>query len=341
MKAIAKTKAAKGFELIDVPIPQIKDNEMLVKVKYASICGTDLHIYHWNEWSQNRIKVPRVVGHEFVGEIVETGKNVKAFKTGEMICSETHIYCGHCYECHTGLSHICHNLEILGIDRDGTFAEYVVIPEIVAWKVPKEIPLEVASCLEPIGNAVHTAFAAPLSALRVLVTGCGPIGLASIAIAKACGATYIAATDVNDYRLDLAKKLGANLTINVKNSNVVKEIYDNTDGEGVDVVMEMSGNPAALQQGIEVVRKGGYISLLGLFDKAIEVDMPLVIEKELVLKGIHGRKIFTTWHQANNLITSGLVNLAPLITHKLPIEKFEEGFQLMDSGNCSKVLLMP
>ena len=342
MKAVVKTKPAKGIEILDVPIPKPAKDEVLVKVKFASICGTDLHIYHWNEWADNKIKTPRILGHEFVGEVIETGKFVRSVKTGDYVCAETHISCGRCYECQTGLAHICQNLEVFGIDRNGAFAEYAVIPESVLWKVPKEIPLEVAAFCEPIGNAVHTVFSTSIAALKILITGCGPIGLASIAISKACGAAFIIAVDINDYRLKLAKKLGANITINASKTDVIDEILKSTAGHGVDVVFEMSGSGKALQQSLKVLRNGGHISLLGIPDKPIEINTSDdIILKELTIKGIHGREIFKTWHQTTNLIISGFVDFCPIITHKMPLEKFDDAIALMDSGNCGKVILFP
>lgn len=340
MKAVVKTKPFKGIEILDVPVPKLKKDEICVKVKFASICGTDLHIYHWNEWSASRIKLPRVLGHEFVGEVVDVSKNNKVIKVGDYVCAETHISCGNCYECHTGLAHICQNLQVLGIDRNGAFAEYIVIPQSLAWKVHKDVPLEIAAFCEPIGNAVHTVFSTPLAALNVLITGCGPIGLASIAISKACGAAFIIAVDINEYRLKLAKKLGADITINARKNNMIDTVLKLTNGHGVDVAFEMSGSATALKESLKVLRNGGHISLLGISDKPIEIDVSDdIILKELTIKGIHGREIFKTWHQTTKLIISSLVDFSPIVTHKMPLEKFDDAIVLMDAGNCGKILL--
>ncbi len=343
MKAVVKTRPEPGAELIDIEIPAPEPDQVLAKVLATSICGTDLHIYEWNHWAQQRIKkLPQVLGHELCGEIVEVGQNVKNIKVGDVISVETHIACGHCYLCHTGNAHICVNGRIFGVDIDGVFAEYVAVPASNAWLITKKIPKDYVSVMEPLGNAIHTVFAGEIAGQTVLITGCGPIGLMCVPICRQSGATKIIATEINEYRLQLAKKLGADIIINPKEENVVKQVMTQTEGLGIDVVLEMSGSPAAFKDSFRCLRPGGRFSILGIPDKAMSVDWGMdVVFKYLTIQGINGRLMYSTWHKSERFLCSGRVDLEPIITHRLRLEEFKEGMELMNSGNCGKVLLYP
>ncbi len=343
MKAVVKTRPAPGAEIVDKEIPAPGPHGVLVKVLATSICGTDLHIYEWNEWAQGRIKnLPKVMGHELCGEIVELGTNVKTLKKGDVISAETHIACGHCYLCQTGNAHICINGSIFGVDIDGVFAEYAVVPAANAWVLDGRIPRDFASVMEPLGNAVHSVLAGEITGNTVLVTGCGPIGLMSIAVSRICGATKIIATEINPYRIDLAKKIGADIVLNPKVDKIVPRILEETEGLGVDVVLEMSGNPAAITQAFESMRPGGRYSILGIPDKPIEFDLGKhVVFKYATVQGINGRLMFSTWHKTSRFLNSGRLDLKPIITHRLRFDEFEKGMELMRRGDCGKILLYP
>jgi threonine 3-dehydrogenase len=343
MKAVAKTKPAPGAEIIEIDIPTPGPNDVLVKVLATSICGTDLHIFEWNEWAKNRIKhLPQVMGHELCGEIVELGSNVRNLKKGTIISAETHIACGHCFLCHTGNAHICINGSIFGVDINGVFAEYAVVPASNAWVLDEKIPKDYASVMEPLGNAVHTVLAGEICGNTVLVTGCGPIGLMSIAVARICGATQIFATEINEYRIDLARKVGADHVLNPKTEEVGQYVLRETGGLGVDVVLEMSGNPTAIRQAFEVLRPGGRYSILGIPDKPIEIDLgKYIVFKYATVQGINGRLMFSTWHKTARFLSSGRLNLDPIVTHRYPLVEYEKGMELMKKGNCGKILLYP
>jgi len=343
MKAVIKAKPGPGAELVDMEKPVPGPDQVLVKVLATSICGTDLHIYEWNEWAQARIKnLPQVMGHELCGEVLELGKNVKNVKKGDIISAETHIACGHCYLCHTGNAHICVNGKIFGVDVNGVFAEYAVVPGANAWILDEKIPKDFASVMEPLGNAVHTVLAGEITGNTVLVTGCGPIGVMSVAVSRICGATKVIATELNDYRIQLAKKAGADLVINPKKDNVVEKVLKETDGLGVDVVLEMSGNPIAIKQAFESLRPGGRFSILGIPDKPMEIDLGKdIVFKYITVQGINGRLMFSTWHKTSRFLSSGRLDLEPIITHRFRLEEFEKGMELMQSGNCGKILLYP
>ncbi|HEX9131325.1 MAG TPA: L-threonine 3-dehydrogenase, partial [Ktedonobacteraceae bacterium] len=298
MKAALKAEAAPGATIALVDIPQIGPRDVLVEVKAASICGTDLHIYEWDAWAQNRVKTPRIFGHEFAGEVVEVGREVKELVPGDFVAAETHITCGHCYQCRTGQAHVCRNVQILGVDRDGAFAQYIAIPESVAWKTGKEIDHSVASIQEPFGNAVHATFAGEIADMTVAVFGCGPIGLWAVGLASISGAPTIFAIEPNHMRLDIATKMGADHVINPREVDPVQKILDVTDGLGVDVVLEMSGHPLAIRQGFKVLRNGGRISLLGIPSSMVELDLANdIIFKGATVLGISGRLIFDTWYR--------------------------------------------
>ncbi|UFJ42219.1 L-threonine 3-dehydrogenase [Brevibacillus humidisoli] len=342
MKAIMKHRAEPGAELREVPVPQIAPHEVLIEVKAASICGTDVHIYTWDPWAESRIKTPMVFGHEFAGVVVEVGSMVTGVQVGDYVSAETHVVCHQCLQCLTGQYHVCQNTRILGVDFQGCFAEYVKIPAENVWKNPADMPYEVASVQEPMGNAVHTVLAGPIAGKTVAIVGCGPIGLLAVAVAKASGATEVVALDVNAYRLDLARKVGATVTINSLDEDPVKKVMQVTGGMGVEVVCEMSGHPVAIRQALEMLTNGGRMSILSLPSRPVEVDLTnQVVFKGVTVQGITGRRIFETWRQTSGFLHSGQVDVQPLITHTLPLERFAEGFELMTSGQCGKVVLLP
>lgn len=342
MKAVVKTKPGPGAEYLEVAIPQCGPDEVLVKVHATSICGTDLHIYEWNQWAAGRIKTPQIMGHELAGEVVEVGKNVRSVKVGDRISAETHIPCGHCYQCRTGRMAICRNMKIFGVDRDGVFAEYAVVPEVDVITNDPAVPYEFASVQEPLGNAVDTVLSEDVAGKTVAVMGAGPVGLFGIAVARASGASAIYVTEVNEYRLDLARKLGATKTFNPRATDVVAEIIEATDGNGVDVAIEMSGNAEALRQALKVTTPGGRVSILGLYNGNVTLDFNNdVVFKALRIYGVTGRTMFQTWYKSAGFIKRGLIDLKTIITHTFPLAEFEKGMQLMAEGNCGKIVLVP
>lgn len=342
MKVIMKQEAKAGAVLAEMDIPQIGPKDILVKVMATSICGTDAHIYSWDAWSQKRIKPPYVMGHEFAGEVVEVGAEVKAIKVGDIVSAETHIVCGVCEFCTTGKAHICKDTAILGVDTNGTYAEYVAIPESNAWINPKGVDPAYLAVQEPLGNAVHTVMAGEIIGKTIAVVGCGPIGIMAVAVAKAVSTSKVIAIEVNEYRLEMAKRLGADVVINPLKEDPIAKILEVTGGLGVDVVAEMSGNALAIQQALKYIKLGGRMSLLGIPTAEVSIDIANdVVFKGLTLQGIAGRKMYDTWYQVKGLIESGNLNLEEIITHRLPMEDFEEGFNLMASGNCGKVVLYP
>ncbi|MCC7164535.1 MAG: L-threonine 3-dehydrogenase [Anaerolineae bacterium] len=342
MKAVVKTRAGPGFELCEAPIPQIGPKDILLRTRATSICGTDIHIYNWDTWAANRIKPPVIIGHEFCGDVVEIGGLVTEVKVGDFVSAESHIVDHTCDLCRTGMAHICRNTQIIGIDRDGSFAEYVAIPADNAWHNPPNMPPEIAALEENFGNAVHTALETPVVARKVLVTGCGPVGVMTIAVTRAAGARSIYASDVSDYRLNLAKKMGADLVVNPARENLTDLVLEATGGEGVDVLLEMSGAPSAIRDGLKLLKSGGHAVLLGLPSKPFEFDLAnLVIMKGITLHGIAGRKLWETWYEIRGLLRSGAVNLEPVITHRFKLEEFQQAFETMISGNSGKVVLFP
>jgi len=339
MKALLKPDAGPGLELAEVPVPRPGAGEILVKVFAGGICGTDLHIYTWDAWARSRIVPPRIVGHEFCGTVVEVAPGVTGLSTGDFISGEGHVACGQCHPCRTGAPHICERLAVIGIDRDGAFAEYVVMPASNAWKIDASISRDIAAIMDPLGNAVHAALEAPLVARRVAIIGCGPIGLMAIAICHLAGAVFVAATDVSDTRLALARRMGADLVVDARREDVVARIREATAGEGVDVVLEMSGSERGLADGLGVLRNGGWVSVLGLPAADVRIDLANgVIFKGAHLAGIFGRKIWQTWEQGTALLRNGL-DVTPVITHRLPLERFEDAFELLRSGTAGKVIL--
>src|ERR1700723_275836 len=300
MKALRKMRAGRGLSMESAPVPPIGAADVLVRVKTASICGTDLHIYGWDRWSQGRIKPPLTLGHEFCGVVERVGDEVTAAKSGDFVSAEMHVNCGHCHQCRVGEAHICQNLRIIGIDQDGAFAEFVKIPASNIWRLDPAIPEHYGAILDPLGNAVHTVLAGPIAGQTVLVTGCGPIGLMSIAVAKACGSWTGFATEKNEKRRAMARKMGADVVLDPSSGNAVKQILTETSNTGVDVLLEMSGNPTAIQQGFKALRAGGRASLLGIPTENVPLDLVKdVISPEATVKGVYGRRMYETWVQIN------------------------------------------
>ncbi len=342
MRALCKTRPEAGAELVETPIPAIGPDDVLVKVRATTICGTDLHIYNWDAWAESRIKTPLVFGHECSGEIVEVGKNVREVKTGDYVSLETHITSEASYQTRICQAHVDPGVKILGVDRPGCYAEYVSVPARVAWKNPASMAPEIASIQEPFGNAVYTVLSGPVAAKSVLVTGCGPIGLWAVGIAKAAGAKAVYATDINPKRLKLAERMGATIAINSMETDPVALIMSETDGIGVDVLCEMSGNGRAIKQGFQALRNGGRVSMLGIPSKPVEFDLANdIVFKGATVYGISGRLIWETWYQTQAFITTGMVDPAPVITHRLKLEEFEQAFTLMNNGDAAKVAMFP
>lgn len=341
MQAVVK-EARPGVDIREVRIPKFGPNEVLVKVKVASVCGTDVHIYNWDQWAQGRIKPPLIPGHEFCGEVAAVGDEVTSVKEGDFVSAEMHVACGKCLQCRTGQAHICQHVSILGVDGDGAFADYVTIPESNIWKLDPSIPKEYASILDPLGNAVHTTLAGEIAAKSVAITGCGPIGLFSIAVAKACGATQVFAIEVNQYRREIARKMNADFVLDPTTDEVYSTVMDATGGTGVDVLLEMSGHPDAIKLGFRILRLGGRVSLLGIPSKLIEFDLAKdIIFKGATVQGINGRKMYETWYQMTSLLKAGKLDLHPVITDRLPLADFDRGIQMLKSGRSSKILLYP
>jgi threonine 3-dehydrogenase len=342
MQAVVKAKAAPGIELQEVPIPSPGPGQVLVKVQAASVCGTDLHIFNWDPWAQGRIHPPLIPGHEFAGVVAAKGRGVTTVKEGDLVSAEMHVACGKCMQCRIGEAHICQHVRILGVDEDGAFAEYAIIPETNIWKLSPQIPHEYASLLDPLGNAVHAVLSGPIAAQTVAVTGCGAIGLFSIAVAKACGAAKVFAVEVNEHRRAVAAQMGADVVMNPATDNVVERIKDETDGTGVDVLLEMSGVATAIRTGFAALRTGGRASMLGIPSKPFELDFAKdIIFKGAIVLGINGRKMFETWFQMEALLATGKLNLEPAITHRLKLGEFEKAMELLRTGEAIKVILRP
>ena len=338
MKALVKSQRAPGIWLEDVPEPKIGPNDVRIKVRKTAICGTDMHIYLWDNWAQKTIPVPMAVGHEYCGEIVELGSEVQGFAVGDRVSGEGHITCGYCRNCRAGRRHLCRNTVGVGVNRPGCFAEYLVIPAFNAFKLPDSISDDVASILDPFGNATHTALSFSLVGEDVLITGAGPIGIMAVAIARHVGARHIVITDVNDYRLDLARRMGASRAINVSHEPLDGAMKDLGMVEGFDVGLEMSGNPSAFRDLLRTMHHGGNVALLGIPPDNTAIDWNDVIFKGLTLKGIYGREMFETWYKMAAMLQSGL-DITPIITHRLPISEYRDGFEIMRSGQAGKVIL--
>ena len=338
MKALSKLKAEPGIWMTDAPKPEVGHKDLLIKIRKTAICGTDVHIYKWDEWASKTIPTPMVVGHEYVGEVVDMGQEVRGFSVGDRVSGEGHITCGHCRNCRAGRVHLCRNTTGVGVNREGAFAEYLVIPAFNAFKIPDNISDELASIFDPFGNAVHTALSFDLVGEDVLITGAGPIGIMAAAVAKHVGARHVVITDVNEYRLELARKMGATRAVNVANEKLEDVMTDLGMTEGFDIGLEMSGVPSAFNSMLNNMNHGGKIAMLGIPPSDMAVDWNQVIFKGLVIKGIYGREMFETWYKMASLIQSGL-DLTPIITHHYKVDDFQKGFDMMRSGMSGKVIL--
>lgn len=340
MRSLRKTEPGAGFVLQEIPVPELGPSDVLIRVEKAGVCGTDAHIYSWDKWAQNRVHPPLTIGHEFMGTVAAVGPAVRLVKTGDRVSAEGHIADGTCFLCRTGEAHICEKVEIIGVDRDGAFADYIAMPEVNVWPLDPAIPDEFAAIFDPLGNAVHTVMAAGVSVKSVVITGVGSIGLMAIPVARAAGASAVYAIDVNPAKLQLAKTLGADETFSATDPNLVAEIHERTNGDGVDVLLEMSGSGQAIDNGLRMVRNGGTAALLGIPSDSVNINLAeRIIFKGLKVLGINGRRMFETWYETQALVRSGRVDLRPIITHVLPFEQFDRAFELMHSGEAAKIVL--
>lgn len=338
MKALVKSKAQRGLWLEDVPEPTIGINDVLVRVLYTGICGTDVHIYEWDEWAQKTIPVPMAIGHEFVGEIVKVGSNVSDFFPGDIVSGEGHVVCGRCRNCLAGRRHLCASTKGVGVNRPGAFAELIALPMTNIWRHDPNIKQEVAAIFDPFGNAVHTALSFPVLGEDVLITGAGPIGIMSIPVVRHAGARHVVVTDMNPYRLELARKMGATLAVNPSETTLAEVQKKLGIVEGFDVGLEMSGNPQALRDMIASMSHGGKIAMLGIPAKEMQIDWKPVIFNMITIKGIYGREMYETWYKMTIMLQCGL-DISPVITHRFPCEEFTKGFEAMGTGECAKVIL--
>lgn len=338
MKALSKQQAEPGIWLTEAERPEPGHNDLLIRIRKTAICGTDMHIFHWDDWAQQTIPVPMVVGHEYVGVVEDMGSEVRGFAVGDRVSGEGHITCGHCRNCRAGRRHLCRNTIGVGVNRPGAFAEYLVIPAFNAFKIPDNISDDLASIFDPFGNAVHTALTYDLVGEDVLITGAGPIGIMAAAVARHAGARHVVITDVNDYRLDLAQRMGATRAVNVSEQSLSEVMSELGMTEGFDVGMEMSGVPSAFEQMLATMNHGGSLALLGIPPGSMAIDWNQVIFKGLTLKGIYGREMFETWYKMASLLQSGL-DLSPIITHRFSVDDFQQGFDIMASGQSGKVIL--
>lgn len=342
MRAVVKTSNAPGLEWVETELPSIGPDDVLVRVRAVSICGTDLHIRRWDTWASGRVHPPLIIGHEMCGEVVDVGRNVTSVTVGDFVSAESHIVCGICDQCRTGNAHICRYTQILGVDTNGVFAEYVRIPAANAWKNPPDMPWELAALQENFGNSVHTAMAVDARGKSVLVTGCGPVGLMAIPVLRAVGARLIIATDISPYRLNLACCMGADIALNPTSDDVAGIVREHTRGAGVDALLEFSGAVSAIRQGFQLLRDGGEAALLGIPDCPIELDWA----NDLVFKGVRvygvvGRRLWQTWYTIRDLLHGGLVDLTPVITHRFPLSDFNKAMDTMQSGESGKVIMFP
>jgi threonine 3-dehydrogenase len=346
MRALRKERPEAGANLEDVPVPRPGPGEVLIEVAAASICGSDIHIYEWDSWAPDRIRTPMTFGHEVAGHVVATGPEVHHIAPGAFVSAEGHVFCGFCPQCRRGRMHTCEKMRILGVDFDGGFAEYVVIPERNAWLVDTRIPPDIASIHDPFGNAVHTVFieggAQDVVGSTVVVLGCGPIGLFAVGIARACGARQVVAVEPNDFRQGLAKQMGADVVVDPGRVDAVDAVMEATEGHGAEVVLEMSGVPPVIDQGTRMLAGGGRMALLGLPGEPVTLEITdQVIFKEARLYGVTGRTIFRTWELTSMLLATGMVDVSPIITHRFSLEDFEEAFDAVTSGRSGKVVLTP
>lgn len=338
MKTLAKLKPEVGMWMHEENIPTIGPNDVLIKIKKTAICGTDIHIYNWDDWAQKTIPVPMTVGHEYVGVIAAVGECVTHFSIGDRVSGEGHLTCGHCRNCRAGLLHLCRETIGVGVNRPGAFAEYLALPASNAFPIPDNISDDVASIFDPLGNAVHTALSFSLVGEDVLITGAGPIGIMAVAIAKHVGARHVVITDVNEYRLDLARKMGATVALNVSQGNLQDTMKQLGMREGFDVGLEMSGNPSAFNDMLSTMNHGGKIAMLGIPPGTMAIDWNQVIFKGLIIKGIYGREMYETWYKMVSMLQSGL-DVSPVITHRFSVNEFQHGFETMLSGQSGKVIL--
>ena len=338
MRGLVKERAERGIWMQDVEYPTVGHNDVLIQVKRSAVCGTDIHIFQWDDWAKSTITVPTTIGHEFYGEIVECGSEVKGFVVGDRVSAEGHITCGVCRNCRAGRRHLCMNTLGIGVNRNGAFAEYLSVPAFNVFKLPASITDDMAAILDPLGNATHTALSFDLVGEDVLITGAGPIGVMAVAIARYAGARHIVITDINDYRLDLARKMGATRALNVNNESIDQTMTDLGMEEGFDVGMEMSGNPSAFRDMLRTMHHGGKVAILGIPPDEMSIDWTDVIFKGLVLKGIYGREMFETWYKMSSMLQSGL-NIEPIITHHFAADEFQNAFELMESGQSGKIIL--
>ncbi|MEM9861190.1 MAG: L-threonine 3-dehydrogenase [Myxococcota bacterium] len=338
MRALVKRERAEGLWMEEVPVPEIGPNDLLIKVRKTAICGTDIHIYNWDEWAQKTIPVPMTVGHEFSGVVAAVGSHVAGFEVGDRVSGEGHITCGHCRNCRAGKRHLCRNTVGVGVNRPGAFAEYLALPAINAFRLPDNVPDEIAAYLDPLGNAAHTALSFDLVGEDVLITGAGPIGIMAAAICRHVGARHVVVTDVNPYRLQLAKRMGASAVVDVRERTPRDAMNELGMREGYDVGLEMSGNGSAFSDMLDVMNHGGRVGLLGIPPKDVSIDWNHVIFKGLILKGIYGREMFETWYKMVSMLQSGL-DISPLLTHRMSVDDFQEGFDIMRSGRSGKVVL--
>lgn len=342
MTAVVKAAPAPGSEVRQVPVPRLGLRDVLIKVKAASICGTDLHIQNWDKWAQGRIHPPLVFGHEFCGEVVERGEDATAVALGTFVSVEGHVVDGTCYQCRTGNAHICENVAIVGVDRPGCFAEYVAVPETNVYAMDRGISPEVAAIQDPFGNAVHTTLSGDVAGLTVAVVGSGPIGCCAVAVARAAGAQAVFATDIRPFRLELARRMGADRVIDSTKEDPVAVVKGETGGQGADVVLEMSGHGEGVKQAFKMLRRGGRLSLLGIPSQPVTLDLAEdLIFKGVTVLGINGRRMWKTWYQAQALLRSGKVDLTPLITHTFPLREIHKGMALLKDGQAAKVILYP
>ncbi|NVK56891.1 MAG: L-threonine 3-dehydrogenase [Alteromonadaceae bacterium] len=338
MKSLVKQHREPGIWLLDTDKPVMGHNDLLIKIRKTAICGTDMHIYQWDDWAQQTIPVPMVVGHEYVGEVVDMGQEVQGFAVGDRVSGEGHITCGHCRNCRAGRRHLCRNTEGVGVNRAGAFAEYLVIPAFNAFKIPANISDDLAAVFDPFGNAVHTALSFDLVGEDVLITGAGPIGIMAAAVARHVGARHVVITDVNPYRLALAEKMGVSRAVNVASESLKDVMQSLGMTEGFDIGLEMSGVPTAFRDMLNNMNNGGKVAMLGIPPQDVAIDWNQVIFKGLVIKGIYGREMFETWYKMASLIQSGL-DISPIITHEFAVEDFQQGFDVMGSGKSGKVIL--
>jgi threonine 3-dehydrogenase len=338
MRTLAKTRREPGIWMTEAPKPEVGPNDVLIRIRKTAICGTDMHIYNWDEWAQHTIPVPMHVGHEYVGTVEAIGSEVRGLRVGQRVSGEGHIVCGHCRNCRAGRRHLCRNTVGVGVNRPGAFADYLVIPAVNAFPIPDDIPDEIAAILDPFGNAAHTALSFDLVGEDVLITGAGPIGIMAAAICRHVGARHVVITDVNDYRLELAKKMGAHRTVNIQREKLADIMPSLNMVEGFDVGLEMSGVPAAFRDMLDVMNHGGKVAMLGIPPGDTAIDWTKVIFKGLTIKGIYGREMFETWYKMIALIQGGL-DLTPMITHRFDVKDYLEGFRTMGSGKSGKVVL--